>query len=268
MLDKIKKFAKPWVLLIIGLVLVILITVSLLSRNAFIEKTKPLLVGQCLIQYNSCAFMKEKGEPWENTCVPVQKSFEIIQTGDQKVLVKDIANGLKMVFPKMLIRDNSRESDSAITNSLYLYLGTCEAVSIIDSQKDLKVDVKQTDSDEQKTATIEDLSNKDKFPETSWESLNDHCVAEKRDCATVERWEEERYCHPYLASYKILEVGKKNLRVVVWHGSGIMENGKIQQVGTEKMMNQEEYLEKPYVIVDCGEMVSKYAKGFNPIKGK
>lgn len=214
-----------------------------------------LKVGQCAVQYNTCAFIELKNEPWERSCEPIFRSFQTVQVGDKKVLFKDLSNNTDAVFPKTMIRERSRNADDALTNSLYLYASDCDKVKKAKVDQPAREEIVKVKEEEKKADPMAELADK--------------CIVLNNNCDSSERWQEDqKYCHPYKNVYKVLEVGQTQLRVVTWHGHGQVSNGHSIPVGTETNLSKEEYSKLGYKPTDCGELVTKYNKNFNPLKGK
>lgn len=211
--------------------------------------------GTCAVQYNTCAFIELKNEPWERSCEPIFKSYEVVQVGDKKILLKDLANETQSVFPKHMFRDKSKINEDAISNSMYVYLSDCEKVK--------------------KVTTIappekeEEIKKEEVQPVLVNDEIADKCITLDNNCEKPERWEEDvKYCHPFKNAYKVLEVGAESLRVVTWHGHGQTSLGKVIPVGTEFKISKDEYTKLGYKEHDCSDLVTKYPKTFNPNKGK
>jgi len=211
--------------------------------------------GTCAVQYNTCAFFEMKNEPWERSCDPIFKYYEVIQIGNKKVLLKDLSNDTQSVFPKHLFRDKSKINEDAISNSMYVYLSDCNKVKKI-----------TTIASPQKK---EDIKKEEIQPPVVNDEISDKCITLDNNCETPERWEEDvKYCHPFKNAYKVLEVGTESLRVVAWHGHGQTNLGKVIPIGTELKISKEEYTKLGYKEQDCSDLVIKYPKTFNPNKGK
>lgn len=245
---------------IIGFIAAFFVLAILFGFGHFLNKKekKELNIPEnsCLVQYNSCSFIESKSETWESGCSPIFKEFFIKKIGEQKVLVVEKKTNQELIFPKNLIRNEIDNYGSPVTNSLFLYVKTCEEkIDSIETKKesveinnDKELDTKKDDSD-------------------IFKDLPDKCIVLKNDCENIERWEEEKHCHPIKKSYKVLEVGSKNLRVVIWNGHGELANGRLIAMGSEYSLTKNEY-RTGYEISDCSELLLKYPKTFNPLKGK
>ena len=257
--ELIKSNKRKILLGLVGLfVLVTIFAAGFVTKAKWTEVIVPaeIKVGQCAVQYNTCAFLELKNEAWERTCEPVFRSFQTQSVGEKKILFKDISNNTEAVFPKHMMRDKSKPTDDAITNSLYLYVSDCSKLqkAVADAPKrEEKLEAKKEEK-----AMVVDLT-----------ALADKCIYLKNNCENPERWQEDqKYCHPFKNVYKVLEVGEVNLRVVTWHGHGQVSNGHPIPVGTETNLSKEEYVKLGYKEGICGDLVTKYNKNFNPLKGK
>lgn len=235
----------------------LVVILALFVTNTLLVQKVDLKEGQCVVQYNTCAFNSEKGEEWENDCKMIYKSFKVSKVGDKKVILNDRQQDYELVVSKDNFRSTVGIFEGAISNSLYYYIRpSCEP---------LKTEVlsKSTEIVSKTEETQADLSK------VKWDDLNDQCIIQENECDQRERWQEDDYCHPVTSSFKVLEVGDNNLRVVVWHGSAMTDNmGKRISLTTEMMLSKEDYVEGAYKVTDCGEMITKYPKTFNVQKGR
>ena len=226
-----------------------IVIVSLMSKKEKIVDIPPAIEKKsCLIQYNSCHFIKDSLEPWENSCQSVNKEFIVEEVGENSLLLKDNKLEYRMSISKNLVKEKINENENPKERASFLYLTKCTETASGDLEK-----VKETKIEEVKTnAEVKNLQD-----------IVDKCIVLKNNCKP-ERWDEDKnYCHEFKNVYKVLEIGNEKIRAVTWNG-----HGKKSTIGTEEIIDITEYQRLGYETVDCFDLMKKYGNNFNPTKGR
>ena len=217
-----------------------------------VAETHPFVVGQCLVQYDICAFNKEK-EPWQHEgCSPFKSFFKLNQVGQRKYLVTEFFKDGKRQMKELDKLDVHRLRDGADSDKNY-YPIECSEVEINWELED-------------SAAAPAALNG-----QTNFDALVNKCIVTENDCnpENMERWELESYCHPYDLVYKVLENGTNKIRVESWNGHA---NDKVTQqivnVGVIKSFNKAEYDLIDFKEVDCDTLAKRFPKNFNSITGR
>lgn len=208
----------------------------------------PFSAGQCLVQYDACAFNKEK-EPWQDGCSPFKSFYKINQVGQKKYLVTEVFKDGRSEMKELDKLDVHRVRDQNSADKNYYDIDCSE------------VEIKWELSE----------PTKDLEGEFEYNSLIEKCIAIENDCDvdSLERWELESYCHPFDSVYKVLEVGKSKLRVVTWFGHANNKSTKqITPIGEEKSINKSDYEILDFKTINCSDLTKKYPKGFDSVSGR
>lgn len=214
--------------------------IIIILGSIFVNKTRKNEIAlveknMCLVQYNSCHFIKDSLEPWDKKCEPINGQYSIENIGEHSLLVKDLTDGKSQIISKQVIKNKINEKLAASESASFIYTGNCSEKVVTEKQDNQEKDKKEI-------AVIE-------------EDITDKCIILKNNC-NKERWDEDKdkACPEIKHSFKVMEVGSDKIRVVIWNG-----HSKKGSVGSEEILDKKEFISLGYEVKDCFELMNKYS---------